>query len=83
MYVVAVAAAAVSDQNVVVEMKSSRSVEIPSQILPQVDCTEHIVICIDLSAEMSERRYRARAGNSFSGKRAPALFWKNGVLSKP
>ncbi|KAL5021536.1 hypothetical protein ScPMuIL_000691 [Solemya velum] len=47
-------------------------------ILPRVNCTEKIIICLDLSSEMDKPIFRARAGDKFSPlqliKRALSFF---------
>ncbi|KAF6035720.1 BABAM1 [Bugula neritina] len=62
-------------------LSSSQSTELPTQKLSKVNCAEKIVICVDVSSEMNERRYRAKAGTSFSAmeivKKALKLFISN------
>ncbi|XP_067951162.1 BRISC and BRCA1-A complex member 1-like [Watersipora subatra] len=62
-------------------LPSPRTPDVPVQTLPKVNCPERIVICIDVSLAMNERRYRAKAGTAFSAmeivKRALKLFINN------
>lgn len=51
----------------VVSSKRSSSSSSKRQVLANTDSQELIVFCIDISSEMNKRRYKARAGASFSG----------------
>lgn len=57
------------------ELLVPRSPDVPVQALAKVNCPEKIVICIDISSEMNDKRYRAKAGNSFSGLCDCKLCW--------
>ncbi|RUS88844.1 hypothetical protein EGW08_003389 [Elysia chlorotica] len=59
-------------------MKGNITSHLPSIPLPNVDCPEKIIICLDLSQEMNTTTFRSRAGDKYSGlelaKRAIKMF---------